>query len=55
LSEILPSIGLVPGPDEVGQKGQNYSTYDVTYKISKTQNKKKIYCRHEDLQSLLRV
>jgi len=38
LSEILPSSGLVPGLDEVGQKGQNYCFYDVTHNKCNDQN-----------------
>jgi len=38
LSEILQSIGLGSGPNEVGQKCPNYSTYDVTHKKSETWN-----------------
>jgi len=37
---MLPSSGSGLRPDEVGQKGQNYSTYDVTHKNSKTENHK---------------
>jgi len=43
LREVLPSSGLGLGPDEVGQKGQNYSTYDVTHKNSRTQNQKSFF------------
>ena len=55
LSEILPSSGLSLGPDEVGQKDQNCSTYDVTHKNSKTQNQNNFFhCGFEDLSSLMR-
>jgi len=37
LYKILPPSGLGLGPDEVGQKVQNDSTYDVTNKKSKNQ------------------
>jgi len=37
---MLPSSCSGLGPDEVGQKRQNYSTYDVTHKTSKTENQK---------------
>ena len=35
-SEILPSSRLGLGPEEMGQKAYNYSTYDATHKKSKT-------------------
>jgi len=38
LSKILPSSGLGPGLDKVGQRGQKYSTYDISHKKNKTQN-----------------
>jgi len=56
LRKILPSSGLDLGPEEAGHKAYNYSTYDITHKISKTQNKIIfLHCRLQDLLSLLRV
>jgi len=37
LSKILPSSGLGPGLDKVGQRGQKYSTYDISHKKTKPQ------------------
>jgi len=37
------TCGLDLEPDDVGQKGQNYSTYDNTHENSKTQNQKMFF------------
>jgi len=55
LSKIIPSSGLGPGQDEVGQKSSIYSIYDVTHKTSEIQNQKNsFHCRLKDLLGLLR-
>jgi len=37
------TCGLDLEPDDVGQKGQNYSTYDNTHENSKTQSQKMFF------------
>jgi len=49
---MLPSRSSGLEPDEVGQKGQNYSTYDITHKNSKS---KFFHLEFKDVPSLLRA
>jgi len=52
LSKILPTSGLSPGPDEVGQKGLKVLHLQ---KIRYPKPKKFFHGRLKDLSSLLRV